>query len=93
MAFMLTDEQDDICTYYSVGSYGAYPIWFYKNEENYFYISLEGSESEPYSSLENAIASAEHNWKPRQGGFWKTPEEAEKHAEYLLNKNEFQEID
>jgi hypothetical protein len=78
--------EEDLLTYYGIGSYGVYPIWFYKENGNYYYIALEDSESEPFDSLEKALASAEKNWSETDGGFWNSAEEAEKHAEYLLEQ-------
>ena len=75
----------NLLTCYGIGSYGVYPIWFYKENGNFYYIALEDGESEPFDSLEEALA-AEKNWRETDGGFWKTAEEAEKHAEYLLEQ-------
>ena len=89
---MSTEEENNLLTCYGIGSYGVYPIWFYKENGNFYYIALEDSESEPFDSFEKALVSAEKNWGETDGGFWKTTEEAEKHAEYLLEQGRIYSI-
>ena len=49
----------NLLTCYGIGSYGVYPIWFYKENGNFYYIALEDSESEPFDSLEEAVKDAD----------------------------------
>ena len=80
------DEQDNQCTYYSIGSYGVYPIWFYKRNGNYFYQASEYDESKAFENLEDAIEDADFDFGCTDFGFWRTVEEANKHAEWLLTQ-------
>jgi len=80
---MSTEEENNLLTCYGIGSYGVYPIWFYKENGSFYYIALDDSESEPFESFEESLASAEKTWGETVGGFWRDIEEAEKHVEYL----------
>ena len=78
------EERIDLLTCYGVGSLdGVFPIWFYKENGSFYYIALDDSESEPFESFEESLASAEKTWGETVGGFWRDIEEAEKHVEYL----------
>lgn len=82
----IDDEQNDKCTYYTIGSYGVYPIWFYEKNGSFFYVALESDESKAYATLEDAIEGADFDFGCTVFGFWRTVEEANKHAESLLTQ-------
>jgi len=74
------DEREEVLCCYSVGSFGPFPISFYRESGKCFYEPLEHSTIGPYDSLEQAIEAAELDFALADGGFWKTLGEAKKHA-------------
>ncbi len=68
---------------WSVGSYGPFPIDFFREDGAYYYGNGEGGSSDPHSSLKAAIEDADFEYGSTDGGFWKTEEEADKHADWM----------
>jgi hypothetical protein len=78
-------DDEELFSCYAVGSYGPYPITFYRRHGKYFYQWPEDCEPEhgPYDSVEVALKAAEGSFYGDVGGFWKTLEEAEKQADWM----------
>jgi hypothetical protein len=79
-------EVEEVAHCYSVGDYGPFTIMFYRQDGKYFYMPLECGEEGPYDSLEAALEAAETDVGSAVGGFWKTLEEAEKHAAWMRDE-------
>jgi len=81
------EESDDDVIYlrtcYSVGSFGAFPIEFYRKDDNYYYHPMESDHRGPFESLEAAVADADGDFGCTDGGFWETIDEAEAHVEAM----------
>ncbi len=65
---------------YSVGSYGPFPIDFYRQGEKFYYCPQEHDTRGPFESLDDALEAADTDFGCTDGGFWESFEDAQKHA-------------
>ena len=80
------EEEIDLCQYYSVGSYGVFPIRFFRIGNEYFYAPQESDAEGPFNSQEDAISNAEWSFSTAAGSIWQTIEEAEKHVDRMRDE-------
>ncbi len=71
------DESETVATFWSAGSYGAFPIEIVKRDREFYVYPMEHDERGPFGNLEDASSAAEDEFGCTEGGFWDSLEDAE----------------
>ncbi|KAB2638207.1 MAG: hypothetical protein DVB25_08340 [Verrucomicrobia bacterium] len=82
---MYTDEgeAEELKCCYSVGSFGPFPITFYRLNGKVFYHPQEFDECGPFASLKKALEDAASEFGSSSGGFYENLKDARNHAEWM----------
>lgn len=74
------DDFRVLASYWSVGSFGAFPIEIVQSLDGFFVSPSDHESRGPFATVDAAVDAARMDFECTDGGFWDTAEEAAAHG-------------